>query len=96
MTEPTATQPQPRGSGGLHHAVLRYDSDAEFRRSFNGVRHLPAVRRDLSDRASRFGLPTGRIADLVAAVNAAGGCRPSARCRTAARRARPTPSCRRR
>jgi anti-sigma regulatory factor (Ser/Thr protein kinase) len=39
------------------------------RRSFDGVRHLPAVRRDLSDRASRFGLPTGRIADLVAAVN---------------------------
>jgi anti-sigma regulatory factor (Ser/Thr protein kinase) len=27
------------------------------------------VRRDLSDRASRFGLPTGRIADLVVAVN---------------------------
>ena len=40
-----------------------------IRRSFNGVGSLPAVRRDLSDRASRFGLPTGRIADLVAAVN---------------------------
>jgi anti-sigma regulatory factor (Ser/Thr protein kinase) len=40
-----------------------------IRRSLDGVRTLPAVRRDLSDRASRFGLPTGRIADLVAAVN---------------------------
>ena len=29
MTDPTAT-PQPPGAGGLHHAVLLYDSDAEF------------------------------------------------------------------
>jgi Histidine kinase-like ATPase domain len=40
-----------------------------IRRSFDDVENLPAVRHDLSDRASRFGLSKGRIADLVIAVN---------------------------
>lgn len=39
------------------------------RRSFDQVGDLPAVRRHLTDRASRFGLSSGRIADLVTAVN---------------------------
>jgi anti-sigma regulatory factor (Ser/Thr protein kinase) len=40
-----------------------------IRRSFDDVDSLPAVRRDLSDRASHFGLSKGRLADLVTAVN---------------------------
>ena len=40
-----------------------------LRRSFDDVGSLPAVRHDVSDRASHLGLSSGRIADLVAAVN---------------------------
>jgi anti-sigma regulatory factor (Ser/Thr protein kinase) len=69
MTEPTATQPQPPGAGGLHHAVLLYDSDAEFSAAIADF-----VQTGLAaGEPALVAAPGQRLAALRAALNGSGG-----------------------
>jgi anti-sigma regulatory factor (Ser/Thr protein kinase) len=68
MTDPTATQPQPPGADGLHHAVLLYDSDAEFSAAIAGF-----VQAGLAaGEPALVAAPAGRLAALRAALNGSG------------------------
>jgi MEDS: MEthanogen/methylotroph, DcmR Sensory domain len=68
MTDTTATQPESPGSGGLHHAVLLHDSDAEFRAAIaDFVREGLAAREPVLVAA-----PGPRLDALRAALNGSG------------------------
>jgi anti-sigma regulatory factor (Ser/Thr protein kinase) len=68
MTEPTPTQPQSRSSGGLHHAVLLYDTDAEFSAAIADFVHAGLA----AGEPALVAAPSPRLDALRPALNGSG------------------------